>query len=36
LPFATPPFAWGKLKVALVAPSLQILGGQSVQVDRLL
>jgi glycosyltransferase involved in cell wall biosynthesis len=26
----------GKLKVALVAPSLQILGGQSVQADRLL
>src|SRR6476660_4519257 len=34
--FATPPFTMAKLKVAVVAPSLRILGGQAVQADRLL
>jgi glycosyltransferase involved in cell wall biosynthesis len=34
--FAIPPFIMAKLKVALVAPSLRILGGQAVQADRLL
>jgi glycosyltransferase involved in cell wall biosynthesis len=36
LGFATPPFTMPKLKVAMVAPSLRILGGQAVQADRLL
>lgn len=34
--FAPPPFAMVRLKVAVVAPSLGILGGQAVQADRLL
>ena len=36
--FAPPPFAVypGRLRVAFVAPSLRILGGQAVQADRLL